>query len=461
VTAQRADDGGRVPVLLATSGGPGEAALVAELERPGSGIRVLRRCLDVSDLLGCAATMGGLAALVDARLPRLDRDAVSRLRRAGLVVVVVADAEHRVRASALGADLVVDGREPAELASALRPLVGEPGTPDPGLVGEPPTEHPAPRSGSGGAEPSAVAGPARLIVVWGPTGAPGRSTLALTVADELARRGVRVVLADADTTGPALAQRLALLGDDPALPALVRLAGSGQLTAEAVMDRLVALPGGLRVLTGLARPDRWTDLRQSALTATWQEVVGLADAVVVDVGAGLERDDEVLLDPGLPSRYAATFATLAAADDVVVVGRPDPVGLARLLRGWDQVVDVAPSARHHVVVNRVRRGVTGPAGGDALRRLVRDHCGQPAWLVPDDQRSVDTAELAGTTLAAAAPRSSARRALIELAVHLAPTPRPGPDRVARSGRRRWRATSGTSGRRRLAQAVDGSSSRVA
>ena len=41
----------------------------------------------------------------------------------------------------------------------------------------------------------------RLVAVWGPTGAPGRTTVATYLACELAGLGVSTVLADADTYG--------------------------------------------------------------------------------------------------------------------------------------------------------------------------------------------------------------------------------------------------------------------
>ncbi len=89
--AERADGGGplmSLPVLVAVSGA-GEAPLVAGLEVPGSAVRVVRRCADLSELLSAAAAGLARAVVVSADLPRLDAEAVARLHELGLVVLVL------------------------------------------------------------------------------------------------------------------------------------------------------------------------------------------------------------------------------------------------------------------------------------------------------------------------------------------------------------------------------------
>ena len=50
--------------------------------------------------------------------------------------------------------------------------------------------------------------PGRVVVVWGPQGAPGRTTVAAGLAGVLAARGAETVLVDADPYGGAVAQHL-------------------------------------------------------------------------------------------------------------------------------------------------------------------------------------------------------------------------------------------------------------
>ena len=63
--------------------------------------------------------------------------------------------------------------------------------------------------------PSRAAG--RVVAVWGPAGAPGRTTVAIGVADEAARLGVSTLLADADPYGGTVAQTLGLLDESAGL----------------------------------------------------------------------------------------------------------------------------------------------------------------------------------------------------------------------------------------------------
>ena len=67
-----------VPVLAAVTGASWEAALVSALERAPAGITVVRRCVDLPDLLAAASVGTARAVLLSAGLRRLDREALSR-----------------------------------------------------------------------------------------------------------------------------------------------------------------------------------------------------------------------------------------------------------------------------------------------------------------------------------------------------------------------------------------------
>ena len=424
-----------IPVVLATSGLPGEAAIVAALDRPAGPTAVSRRCLDLADLLGAAATSPAQVAVVDVGLHRLDRDAVERLQAAGLGVVLLTTADGLTQAGALGADLVVatTGGDVEPVVAGAVSVAGRRGrtihdTPAPDV-----RRIPARDAGPGSelavaevADSESMADRAsrrgQLVAVWGPAGAPGRTSVALTLADEAARRGLRVWLVDADTTSPSVGQRLGLLEDQSGLVVAARLAGSGRLASGDVARLSVTLSSGLRLLTGLARPERWAELRPAALRGVWDQLGCLADLVVVDVGSGLERDDETLLDPGLPVRHGAALATLAVADHVVAVGGADPISLVRLSRGLDIVVGMAPGAERHVVVNRVRRSVVGDRPQVQLQQVIGHHTPHGALLVPDEPAAWDAALFAGLTLAEASPRCAGRGVLGELVDRVAAPP---------------------------------------
>src|SRR4029078_13533171 len=90
----------------------------------------------------------------------------------------------------------------AALAKAVRRATTEDLVPDP----EPDPDLPVP-------EPGEQSEAGRAVVGWGPAGAPGRPTVAVSVAAELSRRRRRVVLADLDPWGGSVAQHLGLLDE--------------------------------------------------------------------------------------------------------------------------------------------------------------------------------------------------------------------------------------------------------
>ena len=72
------------------------------------------------------------------------------------------------------------------------------------------------------------AGYRRASCPLGSAGAPGRTTVAVNLAAELARLGQPTVLVDADTYGGCVAQSLSLLDEAPGLAAATRSAGLGR-----------------------------------------------------------------------------------------------------------------------------------------------------------------------------------------------------------------------------------------
>ncbi|HEU4491232.1 MAG TPA: hypothetical protein VFR74_10200 [Jiangellales bacterium] len=415
-----------LPILTAVTGAPWESRLVTALERGGVGLAVVRRCVDLADLLAAAAAGHGRAVLLSADLRRLDREALGRLAASGVAVVgVVAPgddgAERRLRQlgvtqvvpadagtdeliaavhRAVGAPASVARHGAADPAAALRDL---PDVPD---VDEPPLPDLEPGSG-------------RVVAVWGPTGAPGRTTVATTLAAEAAHLGRATLLADADTYGGAVAQVLGLLDEAPGLAAATRAANTGRLDLPGLARHARQMSPRLRVLTGIVRPDRWPELRPAALEVVWTLARGLAEVTVVDCGFSLEQDEELSFDTAAPRRNGATLVTLEQADVVVVVGSADPVGLQRLVRGLGTLREVVPRAETRVVVNRVRRSVVGPEPGRQVRDALERYAGvQRAVLVPEDRSALDEALLTGRTLRESTPSSPALAALSALAAEL-------------------------------------------
>ena len=422
-----------VPVLTAVTGASWEAAFVAGLERAPTGITVVRRCVDLADLLAAASTGTARAALLSAELRRLDRDALSRLAAARVAVVGLHApddelAETRLRQLGMVHVLPADA-PPSDLAAAVSAALGEQAdataASPAGAAWSQPLDGLPDVAVPDDAEPAVEPGTGRLVAVWGPTGAPGRTTVAVNVAAELAVAGVPTLLADADVYGGVVAQVLGFLDEAPGLAAAARLANNGQLDLSALAGAAPLAAPHLRVLTGIARAERWPELRPAALEVVWALARSLAAVTVVDLGFCLEQDEELTFDTAAPRRNGATLATLTAADTVLAVGAADPVGMQRLVRGLTQLHEVVPGALPRVVVNRVRRGAVGAEPEAQLAEALDRYAGvRDVTFVPDDREAVDAALLQARALHEVTPDSRARRALAGVAAGLVGRPAP-------------------------------------
>ena len=425
-------------VVTAVTGAAWEAPLVGALDGADHGVAVVRRCVDVPDLLAVAAAGTAQAALLSADLRRLDAEAVARLEAAGVAVVGlvepgdVAAADRLLRIGVVRV-LPADA-EPAVIAQALREAVE--GVPVAGHdIADPRFALPA----LGRPDPPVGpdAGDGRVVAVWGPTGAPGRTTVAVGLADEASRLGVRTLLVDADVYGGVIAQVLGLLDESPGLAGAARLAASGNLDAAALARLSWTVRPQLAVLTGLARADRWPELRPRAVTAVLEEARRAADVVVVDCSFCLEEDEELSFDTAAPRRNGATLAVLEGADTVVCVSGADPVALQRTIRAVGELRDVLPDVDPLLVVNQVRRGpVAGRPEPEIAAALDRFFGREVAAFLPADRRATDAALAEGRTLAEVAAGSPLRTGLRDLAVQVTGVEAPAggrPRRLARRG----------------------------
>jgi MinD-like ATPase involved in chromosome partitioning or flagellar assembly len=263
-----------------------------------------------------------------------------------------------------------------------------------------------------------ASGRGTVVAVWGPAGAPGRSTVAMGIAAELAACGHSVVLGDADTHAASIAPSLGLLDEAPGFAAACRLAAAGSLTIgelERVAQRYPSSHGSFRVLTGIGRPTRWPELSHDRVKATIDQCRAWVDFTVLDTGASLENDEEISSDLYAPRRNAATLTALKEADVVVAVASADPVGLSRFLRSHVDLVELAPDARVIVVANKLRATAIGLNPAGQVRQTLERFGGiESPVLITHDQSALDAALLSARTLAEAAPRSAARLALQQL-----------------------------------------------
>ncbi|ANH38615.1 hypothetical protein I601_2190 [Nocardioides dokdonensis FR1436] len=415
-------------VLVAAAGAAWESTAVEALNAR-SGVVLLKRCVDVDDLLAAASAGQAHVAVLGLDAHGLDASAVDLLhhyevRPVAVVPSTVAPDTARLRASRIGVrTLVPEGRVDTVADAVTAPEV----QPEPTRVAA------APAYDVGAGPPASVPRPGRVLAVWGPAGAPGRSTVAVALASELARRREETLLVDADPHAGSIAQQLGVLDEVSGLLAAARLATAGVLE-ERLSSVQRSLGPHLRVVTGLPRPDRWSEVRPGALEHLL-ELGRVGGHVVVDVGADLE-DDPAADVGGRPSRNALTLGALEVADEVLAVGTADPVGLSRLARGLVELGERWPGTPVRLVVNQMRPslGWTREEVAGMVRGFVA-----PASLhfLPEDRPGVDRALVAGRTLLEGG-ESPLTRAVAEVADALVGAGQAAAVRPRRAGRARRR-----------------------
>ena len=480
-------------LLLALSGD--DADILRALSQAGSGLCVVRRCADLPELL--SAGMAGLAgfALLDTGFDEIDRTVLDRLARAGLSGMLLVEAHEEERWRSAGWPVLRRDTEPGRICAALQDLVRRggasgaastgtgpaagsadwlnaaaqetawleelwrqsPGSPEGGTA---PSQPPRASNDAGGGKdmgqsrrrswetaaadtpepaPPVVASPAgderggRIVLVWGPHGAPGRSTVAASLAHGLAACS-GAILVDADVEAPSLVQLLGMPEDSSALAGAARLATHGRLDAESFRGILAPVGGGLLLLGGLGRSGRWRELPPASMTEVWAQCRRAAAWTVVDVAGGPADDDvdDFTLEPG---RGAVTADLVSHADVILVVGGADPVGVRRLLQLLDEMgASMNPAGRVEVVINRVRASAAGPSPQQALREALARFGGlEDIVLLPDDAATADACLLQGCTVLEQAPASALGKALSVLVDRI--DPRVAAARRTRSPRR--------------------------
>ncbi|MEO5993075.1 MAG: P-loop NTPase [Arthrobacter sp.] len=411
-----------IPVVTV---GDSREDLVGRLERLHGPVSVVRRCTELAELL--AACQSGLAraAVVAQGSEELTASLVDRLSAVGVAVVALTDStEEMARLQGIGVAAELSGVGAAALAGRIQSAVSQLTGRDPllrqGDSSGPPDAGRATESSGGGAVDGAErSGAGKVIAVWGPAGSPGRTMLAVNMAAELAAAGKSVLLVDADSYGASVAAMLGLLDEAAGLAQACRLADQGLLNQEALLRiaaPVVTKTGSFRVLTGITRADRWTELRPAALSLVLSRARQLAEVVVIDTGFCLESDEELSFDTMAPRRNAATLRSLELADMVFAVGAADSIGVPRLVRGLAELESAVPGVSPRVVLNKVRQS----AVGRFPERQLRD-----AWerfgptvplsaFLPADPVATDAALLAGSLLLEAAPDSPLRRGIADL-----------------------------------------------
>ena len=338
-----------IDIVLCASGSE-EVRIVHDLAmdrtRPA---RVVRRCADLTETLAVVAAGIGDVVLIDLSVRGLSRDAVASMLRSAAVIGLRSREE--AEGTTVGLRHVLEADAPIEEILAAVTAAVSSDEEHSGWVQE-------------GEEPASERETGRLVAVWGPAGAPGRSTVAANLAAEAALAGHGTVLVDADTYGPSLSQMLGVLDEAPGLVAAARAHDRDTLTEETLDALLPVVQTNLRLLSGIGVPARWAELRRGAMDGVWSALRRRGGIVVADIAPVLEEDEELSYDTAAPQRNAAALSALEAADAVIAVVAADPVSITRLLRDHARLQELGVEELH-VIVNRAGSPVPGDQIGRA------------------------------------------------------------------------------------------------
>jgi len=343
------------------------------------GARVRATVLQASDALDESYDV----LLADDTTSFLTPHLVEQLRRRGRRVLGVFDADDprgKEELLQIGVDDAIErNASPEEFLAAISLLASRSTR-----VGAAPLDGVLDRPGPGGDAPPRTRTRGHIAAVGGPSGGVGATEIAIGLGVAATGRGETAVVVDCDEVAPSLAQRLNL-----ALYPNLRVAVDAvERRNGRLAGTLTPVAGGpLTILPGVSNPRDWTELRPGEAVEVVRQLAMLRPHVVVNVG----HRTEDLAGQGGPPRYAQTRGVLAAADAVVGVGIPTPVGVGRLLE-WVAEISVLTTSPIHLILNKTPSGSYRRAEVEAeIRRSF-----SPASLrfVPYDAR-VEVAGWAG------------------------------------------------------------------
>lgn len=268
--------------------------------------------------------------------------------------------------------------------------------------------------------------PINVTAVWGPAGSPGKSTVAVNLATELALAGQRVLLIDLDTLAPSLALSLGLVATPAGLSACLRLAEQNRLTPDQYKRLTISISLGryeLAFMPGLSSPHRWPEVTSERFEKLIHDLQGEIEHVVVDLPQATTFKASIFHPSSMVesefSRDTLLKSVLSKASRVILLAGSDPVAASRFLIAKEFIDELGPSLNPFLVVNRFRTNALGRQAKaeleDTFLSLTKLRVDV---FIPEDRENLDKAMLNGLPLALLKRSSPARVAIAELAKQL-------------------------------------------
>ncbi|MCL2351011.1 MAG: MinD/ParA family protein [Firmicutes bacterium] len=197
--------------------------------------------------------------------------------------------------------------------------------------------------------PGAGKQPARVITITSGKGGVGKSNIALNLAIQFSKRGLRTVIIDADF---GLANIEVLAGIAPKYHL-----GDVLASRIALEDALTPGPLGLRFLSGGSGMKELAGLGEvqlSRVTASLCALERIADIVLIDTGAGID---------------SSVMSFVRASGETVLVTTPEPTSITDAYAVVKSMADEESAPRFGVVVNRAESRKEGAEVFEKLNRV--------------------------------------------------------------------------------------------
>ena len=340
--------------MVTLAGDPEREADLAPRLATEPSLDLYLRCVDRVELLA-AMRSGEIDSIVAVGAPSwFDAEAAAEAGRGGIRVVGIADNSLETEAlQQRGASVLNAHATVGEIVDACR--FANPASMPPSITTE--------------------SRPGRVIAVWGPKGAPGRTTIAIELSHALAETAEGTVLMDADPYGGDVLQMLGVVEELPTVVWAAAAAASADGRSDFIANlRRVGRHGPLLV-PGLPRADLWPEVSDYGYAELIKLLAAQTRFLVVDIGFCFESQGSF---GGPDGRNGMALATLERADRVIAVCRGDVVGIKNFIWSFESLRDHVDEERVSIVLNRVR------GEGRELGELLFRHTGvRPTVLIPD------------------------------------------------------------------------------
>lgn len=314
----------------------GDAELEADIAASlgNQEVDIVLRCVERSEVLAAIRAGAVDGMILAGPAPWIDAQCIAEARSAGIgIAAVPRDRLDVEQFLTLGVIAMPSGSPASDVLAALSPS----GTSEP-------------------ADSMSPTGEGRLFVVWGPKGAPGRSTVAIELASAMASVEPLTLLVDADPYGGDLKQLLGVVDDIPSIVWAARAAAKGQLQRKSITSELRrAGRDGPVLLPGIPRPELWTDVSGYGWTELLGQLRGMFRNVVIDVGFCLEPSHVAGFDPE-DGRNRIARMSVASADQIIAVMSAEPIGIKNMAAAIGTLDEIAGSEQVMLVANRLRSG---------------------------------------------------------------------------------------------------------